>query len=52
MLGILCCPNCKADLNLKIDSEEDSEIIKGILTCNKCKEKYEIIDGIPNLLPK
>jgi uncharacterized protein YbaR (Trm112 family) len=51
-LDILCCPTCKADLNLKIDLEKDNEIIKGSLTCIKCKNKYEINDGIPELLPK
>ena len=51
-LDILCCPICKADLNLKIKSEKDNEILEGILICSKCKKKYEINEGIPNLLPK
>lgn len=51
-LDILCCPTCKADFNLKIDLEKNNEIINGSLTCRKCKQKYEITDGIPNLLPK
>ena len=50
-LDILCCPICKTDLNLKIESEKDNEIIEGSLICSKCKKKYEIKDGIPNLLP-
>ena len=52
VLDILCCPTCKADLSLKIDKEEDGEIITGRFTCTKCKTKYTIEDGIPNLLPK
>jgi len=52
MIDILCCPTCKADLDLKIEKEKDDEIIKGLFTCKKCKKTYPIYDGIPNLLPK
>ena len=52
MLNILCCPICKGDLELKVKKEEDGEIIEGSFTCRKCKSKYSIENGIPNLLPK
>ena len=52
MIDILCCPTCKADLDLKIEKEKDDEIVKGLFTCKKCKKTYPIYDGIPNLLPK
>lgn len=52
LLDILCCPTCREDLTLKVDKEEKDEIIKGTLTCKKCKCNYSIEDGIPNLLPK
>ena len=52
LMDILCCPTCKADLTLSTDKEQDDEVITGTLTCTKCKEKYTITDGIPNLLPK
>ena len=52
MLNILCCPICKGDLELKVKKEEDGEIIEGSFTCNRCKSKYSIENGIPNLLPK
>ena len=52
LVDILCCPICKEDLELKIDKEEKGEIISGSFTCSKCKCKYTIEDGIPNLLPK
>jgi len=52
LLEILCCPTCKGDLDLKISKEENGEIIEGSFTCKKCKSKYTIEDGIPNLLPK
>lgn len=51
LLDIICCPNCKADLDLAVEKEEGDEIMTGKLTCTKCKHPYPIDDGIPNLLP-
>lgn len=44
LFKILACPTCKADL--KYGKE------KKTLVCTKCKEEYEIRDGVPILLPK
>ncbi len=52
LLNILCCPICKGDLKLEVSKEENGEILEGTLTCKKCGRTYEIIDGIPNLLPE
>ena len=52
LIEILCCPMCKANLDLKISKEKKGEIIEGQFTCKKCKYNYMIEDGIPNLLPK
>ena len=52
IIDILCCPSCKGDLELKIIKEIKNDIIEGIFTCRKCKTKYDIEDGIPNLMPK
>jgi uncharacterized protein YbaR (Trm112 family) len=52
IIKILCCPTCKGDLDLKIDKEENGEIITGTFTCQTCHVQYPIIDGIPDLLPK
>jgi uncharacterized protein YbaR (Trm112 family) len=52
IIELLCCPTCKGDLDLKIDKEVNNDIIEGIFTCRKCKCKYSIKEGIPNLLPK
>ncbi len=52
IIKILCCPVCKGKLNLKIDKQENNEIISGFFSCEKCKYNYTIEDGIPNLLPK
>ena len=40
LLEILACPKCKGDLE---DKDE-------MLICNKCRLRYRIIDGIPNML--
>jgi len=50
-MDILACPLCKGDLELTVKEEDREEIISGFLYCPKCKEKYPIEEGIPNLLP-
>jgi len=52
LVNILCCPTCKGDLILTVEKEERNEIISGNFFCEKCKCKYPIEEGIPNLLPK
>jgi uncharacterized protein YbaR (Trm112 family) len=51
LMEIICCPVCKGDLTLKVDKEEQGEIIEGSLTCSACTYPYKITEGIPNLLP-
>lgn len=51
LMEILCCPLCKADLELKVTREEEGEVLEGTLTCTGCRERYPIEDGIPNMLP-
>ncbi len=50
-MDILACPVCKGDLELTVDEENDREIVAGSLYCQKCAERYPIVDTIPNLLP-
>ena len=52
ILDILCCPSCKGNLKLKIQKEENEEILEGSFTCENCNSKYSIEDGIPNLILK
>jgi len=42
LLDILACPKCKGDL--------DYDSVKETLTCNACKLRYKVEDGIPNML--
>ncbi len=51
LMDILICPMCKGELELKVEKEEDGEIVIGTITCTACRERYPIEDGIPNMLP-
>ena len=51
LMDILACPVCKGSLELRVETEEGSEIVKGSLYCQQCQEEYPIEDSIPNLLP-
>ena len=44
LLDILACPKCKGDITYNRE--------RNILICNNCKVYYEIIDGIPNMVPE
>ena len=51
LMEILACPLCKGDLQLAIEQEDEKEVIAGSLYCQKCDQRYPIVDAIPNLLP-
>ena len=51
LMEILACPVCHGELELRVTEQKDNNIITGTLTCKKCKEKYQITESIPNLLP-
>lgn len=50
-MDILCCPVCKGDLSLHVDTEDGKEVLEGTLHCAACRVDYPIHEGIPNLLP-
>lgn len=50
LMQILCCPDCKGDLELKVEKEDAVEVLEGSLYCKKCGETYSIKDGIPDLV--
>ncbi|HZD44069.1 MAG TPA: methytransferase partner Trm112 [Methanomicrobiales archaeon] len=52
LMDILCCPVCKGDLLLHVETETDDEILEGSLECGACHVSYPIHEGIPNLLPQ
>ncbi|MFQ6122628.1 MAG: methytransferase partner Trm112 [Dehalococcoidales bacterium] len=51
LLDILVCPVCKGELELKVEEENETEIVTGSLYCPKGDVTYPIVDAIPNLLP-
>ncbi|MBI3006536.1 MAG: Trm112 family protein [Ignavibacteriales bacterium] len=42
LLDILCCPQCKGDLDYKVDRNE--------LVCKSCGKVYAVRDDIPIML--
>jgi len=51
ILGLLACPVCSGNLNLKSFSEENGEIKEGLLEC-RCGQWFPIIHFIPRILLK
>jgi len=51
LMDILACPVCKGELELKMEEENEAEVVTGSLYCRKCDVHYPIVDTIPNLLP-
>jgi uncharacterized protein YbaR (Trm112 family) len=52
LMDILCCPVCKGDLTLRVEKEDEKEILEGGLHCASCSVEYPIHEGIPDLLPR
>jgi len=50
LLKYMCCPDCKQDFILKIKKENEKEIITGILSCQRCKKEYPVVEGVPVIL--
>lgn len=51
LMKILRCPECKGELDLTVEKEDD-EVEEGKLYCEACDVEYHIEDGIPDMLPK
>lgn len=42
LLEILCCPVCRADLELYVYSSDKNGIHRGLLSCSACGAQYPI----------
>jgi uncharacterized protein YbaR (Trm112 family) len=51
LLDYLVCPMCNDKLELYVTKLSDDEIMEGYLECNYCRNKYLIVDCIPDLIP-
>ncbi len=49
-LKYLCCPACKGRLDLKIAERKGFQGLAGQLLCEECSKRYEVNDGLPNLV--
>ncbi len=52
LLERLCCPNCKGDLTLQSDEPRGEVVLEGTLRCPTCQARFDIVQGIPVLLPE
>jgi SAM-dependent methyltransferase len=50
LLSDICCPVCKAHLEIKETEQRGLDVIEGTLWCARCSVGYPICKGIPNLL--
>jgi SAM-dependent methyltransferase/uncharacterized protein YbaR (Trm112 family) len=53
LVEMLVCPAClpvEKPLRLEAEQEEGTEIVRGTLTCPACGAKYEIADGVADLV--
>ncbi len=48
---LLCCPDCRADLTLRDETPERTEVETGALECTRCGTSYPILRGIPRFVP-
>ncbi|MCR4394469.1 MAG: methytransferase partner Trm112 [Dehalococcoidales bacterium] len=51
LMDIIACPVCKGKLELRIEEEDEKEVVSGALFCPRCGVNYPITETIPNLLP-
>ncbi len=50
-VALLMCPSCRKGALAASCSEGSGRLIKGQLTCDTCRAKYEVEEGIPHLKP-
>ena len=50
LLHHLRCPKCQGHLECKTGSEQDGEILQGLLICRNGCEDFPISDGVPRML--
>ena len=51
LVDILVCPTSKAALELTVVRADDEEVIEGGLICPTCNRRFQITQGVPDLLP-
>lgn len=46
----LCCPKCNCELRLTIEGQIEKDVAQGTLECCVCARRFEIKDGLANLI--
>ena len=46
----LCCPTCRADLALEVETEQAGGVETGSLGCDSCGRSYPILRGVPRFV--
>jgi uncharacterized protein len=49
-IGLMCCPACRGELEMKVEQRDGDDIIEGLLICRNCGAEYRIKDGIPYMI--
>lgn len=49
-MDYLCCPGCHGKLQLTIEKQREAEVTQGELQCLACNRRFEIKNGLPNLI--
>lgn len=51
LLQVAACLNCQSPLEIRVEREEDEEILEGWLICPSCQARFPVRRGIPRFLP-
>jgi len=51
LLDYLACRTCNRRFELRVEREEDAEIVEGLLTCPACHANFPVVRGIPRFVP-
>ncbi|MFQ5887595.1 MAG: methyltransferase domain-containing protein, partial [Candidatus Hydrothermarchaeales archaeon] len=50
LLGLLVCPICQCEFELRESLREKEEILEGGLTCRRCDKEFPITGGVPRVV--
>ena len=50
LIDFLVCPTCRNSVHIKIKKKKGTEIIEGLILCDKCKDRFNIHKGIPRFV--
>ena len=52
LIDQLCCPIDKNELQLRVfKTDENQDVLEGLMTCTQCGRYYPIVYGVPIMTP-